>query len=316
MNALNRGFNIARGDSVYASTAKFDGSARALTEDEMRKIAPSIFAVTAHESRSARFMPIPTIEVLRGLMQEGFMPVGVKQGNTRDPGKADFTKHLIRLRRLDDDVKHKVGDTVCEVLLKNANDGTAAYDIMAGMFRIRCSNSLVAHTSTLESARVRHSGDVQTKVIDATYKVLNEAHNLLAAPQDWSQLAMSRDESLVLAEAAHVLRFADSDGEVHTPFQPQQLLTPRRHGDQNADLWTTFNVVQENVIRGVPQSEQRRTWHRSEDGRRMRRASMREIGNIDGSVKLNKALFVLTARMAELKGCHSIKPPAEVEFVN
>lgn len=53
-------------NSVYASTARFD-SARALSEDEMRRSAPSIFAVSAHESRSERFQPIPTIEVLRAL---------------------------------------------------------------------------------------------------------------------------------------------------------------------------------------------------------------------------------------------------------
>ncbi|WP_029061428.1 DUF932 domain-containing protein [Labrenzia sp. DG1229] len=59
---------------------------------------------------------------------KGFMPVGAKQARTRDESKSDFTKHLIRLRRLDDDRKFSVGDTVCEILLKNANDGTSAYE--------------------------------------------------------------------------------------------------------------------------------------------------------------------------------------------
>src|SRR5262249_22798590 len=118
-----------RRDSVYTSTARFDGSARALTEDEMFKLAPSIFATTAHESRSAGFAPIPTIEVLRGLQKEGFSPVGVKQSLSRIEGKENFTKHLIRLRRLDDSNKLSVGGTVFEMLLKNANDGTARYSL-------------------------------------------------------------------------------------------------------------------------------------------------------------------------------------------
>jgi hypothetical protein len=84
--------------TVYTHTARFD-TARALTEDELRKAAPSIFATAAHESRSDRFQPIPTIEILRGLMAEGFMPVGAKQSGCRDEGKKEFTKHLIRLRR-------------------------------------------------------------------------------------------------------------------------------------------------------------------------------------------------------------------------
>src|SRR5690606_26147536 len=125
----------------------------------------SIFATEAHESRSERFRPIPTIEVLRGLEKEGFVPVGVKQGTTRVPGKAPFTKHLIRLRHVDAMQKHAVGDTVLEMLLKNANDGTAAYDLMAGLFRIQCLNSLVAQTGTVDSVKVRHSGDAVGKVI-------------------------------------------------------------------------------------------------------------------------------------------------------
>jgi hypothetical protein len=74
------------------STARFDGTARALTEDEMRQAAPSIFATQAHESRSERFRPIPTIDVLRGLQREGFHPVACRQAVTREPGREDFTK--------------------------------------------------------------------------------------------------------------------------------------------------------------------------------------------------------------------------------
>lgn len=282
-------------NSVYARTARF-GSARALSEDEMRRSAPSIFAVSAHESRSERFQPIPTIEVLRALTGEGFMPVGVKQGRTRDASKKDFTKHLIRLRRLDHDAKFCVGDTVCEILLKNANDGTAAFDIMAGLFRIRCLNSLVAQTSTLESVKVRHSGDVRHKVIDGTFRVMKEAEKALAAPADWSGLILDRDEKQVFAEAAHIARFGDSEGETTTRIQPSQLLNARRTGDRENDLWTTLNVVQENAIRGGL-----RAAFRDENGR-IRRTCSRAVKGIDQDVKLNKALWTLSEKMAELKG--------------
>lgn len=285
-------------NTIYApNTARFDGSARALTEDEMRRAAPSIFAIEAHDSRSDRFAPIPTIEVLRELQKEGFAPVGVRQSGTRDASKHEFTKHMIRLRRLDDARAYQIGDTVCEIILKNANDGTSAYDLMAGLFRIRCQNSLVAQTSTIDSVKVRHSGDAINKVIEGTYRVLSEAETVLAAPQDWSQIAMAHDAKLALAESAHVLRFADADGKVSTPIQPTQLLLPRRADDRSQDLWTTFNVIQENVIRGglsarAPATQDAR-------GRRIRgrQVTTRQINGIDQDVKLNKALWVLTERM-------------------
>ncbi len=114
---------------------------------------------------------------------DGHSPRSAKQSRTRNTGKADFTKHLIRLRRVDDGKVYNVGDTVCEILLKNANDGTSAYDLMAGLFRNRCMNSLVAQTGTIDSVKVRHSGDVGAKVIEGPYRVLNEAKKTLAHRQ-------------------------------------------------------------------------------------------------------------------------------------
>ena len=61
--------------TIYTNTARFD-TGRSMTETELRRAAPSIFAMSAHESRSERFIPIPTIEILRGLIAEGFVPVG------------------------------------------------------------------------------------------------------------------------------------------------------------------------------------------------------------------------------------------------
>lgn len=287
--------------SIYANTtARFDTTARALTEDELRRAAPSIFATTAHDSRSERFQPIPTIEVLRGLMAEGFMPVGAKQSGTRDESKRDFTKHMIRLRRIDHDRKYEVGGTVCEILLKNANDGTSAYDLMAGLFRIQCLNSLVTQTSTIDSVKVRHSGDVMGKVIEGTYRVMGEAEKALAAPADWSQVKLDRDEREIFAEAAHFIRFADAEGNVDTAIKPQQLLMPRRYDDRGDDLWTTFNVAQENVIRGGL-----RGVGRDANGHR-RRTTTRAVNGIDQDVKLNKALWTLTEKMAALKGVTAI----------
>lgn len=280
--------------TIYTDTARFD-TGRALTETEMRSAAPSIFAVTAHESRSERFQPIPTIEVLRELQKEGFVPVGVKQSTARDPGKAAFTKHLIRLRRIGNADQYRVGSTICEILLKNANDGSSAYDLMAGLFRIQCMNSLVAQTGTVDAVKVRHSGDVAAKVIEGTYRVLDNAQEALSAPADWSKLKLDREESAVLAEAAHLVRFGEEENSIAKAIEPERLLTRRTADDGSNDLWTTFNVVQENVIRGGLRGV-------ALDANNLRRrVNTRAINGIDQDVKLNKALWMLAEKMAELK---------------
>jgi len=282
-------------NTMYSQTARFD-TGRALTEDELRKLAPSIFATQAHASRSERFAPIPTIDVLRGLAKEGFHPVGAKQSVARLDDRRDFTKHLIRLRRFDDQVaKYSVGDTVCEMLLKNANDGSSAYDLMAGLFRICCLNSMVTQTGAIDELKVRHSGDVLPKVIEGTYRVLGEAQKALAAPAEWSAQRLVADERMALAEAAHVLRFGDAEGNTKTPVKPEQLLRHRRRGDEGTDLWTTFNVVQENTIKGGV------TAYGEDALGRRRRVTTRAVNGIDGDVRLNKALWILAERMAQIK---------------
>jgi hypothetical protein len=285
--------------NFHSNPVRFD-TGRPMTEDEMRRNAPSIFAYTAHDSRSERFKPIPTIEILRGLEKEGFMPVSAKQSVTRLPDRRDFTKHMIRLRRFDNVKEYAVGDTVAEIVLKNANDGSSAYELLPGLFRIRCLNGMVAKLSQLDALKVRHSGDVQNKVIDGTYTVLEDAKAALAAPQDWSRIQLGTEERLILAESAHRLRFANSEGEVTTPIKPYQMLEPRRRDDVSRDLWTTFNVMQENAIRGGIQGV-----GRDANNRRIRRTS-RPVNGIDQDVRLNRELFTLAAKMAELKGTPAV----------
>jgi hypothetical protein len=283
--------------TLYTPTARFD-TGRALTEDELRRVAPSVFATTAHESRSARFAPIPTIEVVRGLAREGFEVVGAKQSLTRVEGKAPFTKHLLRIRKMDSDATYSVGDTVAEMLLKNANDGTSVYDLFAGLFRIACLNSLVANIGSIDSVKVRHTGrNIVDNVIEGTFRVVENAKLALAAPAQWAQVKMEREESLAMAEAARMIRFGDAEGNVDSPITAAQLLMARRRDDAQRDnLWTNFNVLQENVIRGGLHGVA------IDANNRRRNMTTRAIKGIDQDVKLNRALWTLATRMGELKG--------------
>ncbi|WBU27570.1 DUF932 domain-containing protein [Rhodopseudomonas palustris] len=280
---------------IYTATARFD-TGRPLTNDELFKAAPSIFSTTAHHSRSDRFQPIPTIAVLDQLRKEGFEPVGAKQAMARDGDRRDYAKHLIRLRRFDNVKSYQVGDTICEILLKNANDGTSAYDLLAGLFRIRCMNSLVSQESTIETVKVRHSGDVASKVIEGTYTVLSEAQKSLAAPDQWSRITLTDREREAFGASARLLRFGDADGNTDTPITAAQMVRPRRRDDIANDLWTTFNVAQENAIRGGLRATGR------DANNRPRRVTTRGVNGIDQDVKLNRALFTLAAEMAKLKG--------------
>lgn len=266
--------------------------AEVLTEDALRRHVPALFADRPHDSRSDRYAYIPSIAVMRGLASEGFHPVAVRQSRTRDDTRRGFTKHMVRFRR-DDAFLRRVGDTVPEIVLVNSHDGTSSYNLMAGLFRLICLNGMVIPAGSIAATRVSHHGDSQRvigKVIEGAHTVLAESVKALEAPRNWSRITMHPRERAAFAEAAHTLRFADAEGVVDTPIQPAQLLVPRRHDDTGQDLWRTFNVVQENVMRGGLSAMRR------EPGSRPRRVTTRAVNGIDQDVKLNKALWTLSER--------------------
>ena len=108
-------------------------------------------------------------------------------------------------------------------------------------------------------------------------------------------VTLTEGERGVFAEAAHVLRFPKAHEATPSPIKPEALLRPRRAADRGADLWSAFNVIQENVIRGGQRGQ-----IVAANGAR-RRASVREVAGIDQGRALNRALWVLTERMAELR---------------
>ena len=72
----------------------------------------------------------------------------------------------------------------------------------------------------------------------------------LEAPEQWSNIRLNQDEKQIFAEAAHEIRFGETENGARPTIQPLQLLKPRRFDDHGDDLWRVFNVAQEHVICG------------------------------------------------------------------
>ena len=285
--ASSRMPRFGAGSRVFRTAA-----AEGLTDDQVRHVAPSVFAEEKHGSRSERYSYIPTAEILTGLRREGFVPMEVRQAGSRIEGKADFTKHLLRLRHA---AAPRVGDSLPEIVLVNSHDGTSSYQLMLGMFRLICSNGLIVSEGTHAAVRVSHTGDARSQVIDGCIQILEAAPRAAESAQSFRALMLSEGEQLALARAAHTLRFPDASPEQPAAITPEKLLEPARIQDRGADLWSTFNRLQENTVRGGQS-----VLTRNATGQR-RRVTTREIQGIDGNVSLNRALWTLAQEMQRLK---------------
>ena len=266
-----------------------------MTDADLLRVAPSIFATERHESRSDRFTYIPTFEVLAGLRAQGFVAVRAIQGKSRTEGKEAFTKHMIRLQHPDFAARASLGGVAPEVVLLNAHDGTSSYRTMSGVFRSICTNSMIVMEDGATDLRIPHKGDVLGQVIEGSFTVIEQSRLTLDRADAWAGVTLDHEEAQIMAEAAHIIRFADAEGETDTAIKPAQLLAPRRRDDVGNDLWRVFNRVQENAIRGGLHGIGR------DANNRQRRATMREVKGIDADVKINRALWHLTERMAALK---------------
>ena len=260
-----------------------------LTNDVIRAIAPSVFATEPWHAMSDRYAFIPTINVVDTMRDNGFQPFSVQQARTRIEGKGEFTKHLIRFRDMRSGntpqlVKH--GGLFPEVILTNAHDGGSAYKLNAGIFRCVCINGLVAGDSYSQLS-VRHSGNVDG-VMNATFELVNEFPKLMGQVEEFGQLQLSAPAATAFAEAALSLRY---DEDSPAPVQPSQVLRPRRSDDRASDLFTTFNVVQEHLTQGGARGYNPRT---------RPRVKVRAVTGIGENTRLNKALWTLTERMAQL----------------
>jgi len=267
-----------------------------LTLDQVARYAPSAFAREAHESRSSRYTYIPTVNIIEGMMKAGFQPFKASQSRTRIEGKKEFTKHMIRFRQMNQSQSLVVGDIIPEVVMINSHDGTSSYKLILGLYRLACLNGLMVSESEIGSISIHHKGNILEEVIEGSNHLISHAAESLDTVNKWQCLQLTTGEQQAFAEAARILRFADSEGKVDTPITPELLLRPRRYADQGDDLWKTFNRVEENVIKGGLSAIAR-----DDNGRRLRRVSSRQVKGIDQDIKLNRALWVLAERMAELK---------------
>lgn len=265
---------------------------RGLTNEMILSKCPSVFADTKHESRSEKYQYVSTGQLLQVFQNEGFVPTMAMQAGSRKEGKKEFTKHLLRLRKFDE-----LGDLkpdTHEIVLVNSHDGTSAYNLKSGVFRMVCTNGLITGDIN-QDYKVYHKGNITHDVIECAYRIIDEEAETMNKINQMKQIQLTQPEKLLLAECAMNIRFNDKNDEEEKPkekiFEPSQFLRPRRSVDNENDLYTTFNVIQENMIKGGV----------SMRDRNFKKHTTREIKSIDGNVKLNQALWKLTNEMLKMK---------------
>lgn len=272
---------------------------RPVTQDELRYRYPAIFAEAPKETTSDQYLYIPTYKLIDGLTRQGFEIIGAKQQRSRTNTK-DHAKHVVYLSHqgYGQNQLAKVGEEIPMLALTNSHNGLSSFAIDTAFYRLVCSNGLMLPSSSLSSARIVHKKGMEQDVIEAAVKVVTSFPEQIKQIEAMKSVQLTSAEQNLLAASASRLVFEPEVIEVNKKAGinvEEKLLRVRRSADQGTDLWRSFNVIQENVIKGgiklVRENEQ---GHRS-------LAKTRGVNSIDRDAKLNKELFTLAQEMLKIK---------------
>jgi len=247
---------------------------------------PTVMQDSPAHTVSARYGFIPTTRPVQVLADYGWFPVAVHEAGTRDENKAGFQTHVIRFAHTDYNREMAVGGTIPQLILKNDHCGMSSFSFLVGLFEKVCSNQLCVSRGSLEDVRVCHRGYADSAVEDCIKTIMGDLPGVLGSVDRFKSIELKREQELALAESALELRW---DGEAFS-VEPQEVLRRRHYEQRTPTLWNTYNAIQENVIRGGVRQVK-------SDGRRSR---ARAVKSVKEDLRLNKALWTLTEKMASI----------------
>jgi hypothetical protein len=257
-----------------------------LSDDQIKAQAPSVFAAAPQAGVSERYTFLPTAQIVSRMKQEGWAPVEVRQQAVRLEGRMGFQKHLIRFQRRDQIATPN--EYTPEIALVNSHDRSSAYQIHGALYRFVCANGLMVSDSTIERVSIRHSGREAEEIIAASFTMLAQLPRLSEKVEAFRSRRMTPTEQHIFAEEAIKLRWDDVK---LAPVGVARVLWPRREEDTGNDLWSVYNRVQENLIRGGQWDyHQRRA-----DGSRHQKT--RPVTGLDESIRINQRLWEIAEAM-------------------
>jgi hypothetical protein len=161
-----------------------------------------------------------------------------QKGSSRSP----YGKHAMRF---DTGYKLPSGDLL-EVVAKNSHDGTCAFQLTLGIYRLICSNGLVVGKSLVEVVPIRHIGYAADKVKSAVEQIMSNKTQVFETVAKLQSTTLTHEQQVEFCKLALEIR------GIKDANNPEQswLYSPRRPEDKGGTAWVVFNRVQEHLTQG------------------------------------------------------------------
>ena len=259
-----------------------------LTMDELKTICPEIAtpeinpALRKKLGITDRYVHVPTEKVIEDIMELGWTPINAYRVASR--GKRTGTgRHMVKFVNYDFMQEGKT--EYPELLLTNSHDGTTAFKLDVGIFRLVCSNGMVVKSQDFGSMRVRHYGYDFETIKGAVNSLVEQIPDYLKQVEDMKKQELEREQMLEFARQAAMLRMTKVNEEaIDEVVDIEDLLESTRKEDDGNGLWEVFNRLQEKVVNGK---------FNYALGKKERKA--RPVKGFKSQVKLNQDLWELAS---------------------
>jgi len=259
-----------------------------LTMSELKMICPEIAtpeinpALRRKLGITDRYVHVPTEKVIEDIMELGWTPINAYRVASR--GKRTGTgRHMVKF--INYDFMEEGKTEYPELLLTNSHDGTTAFKLDVGIFRLVCSNGMVVKSQDFGSMKVRHYGYDFETIKGAVNKLVEQIPDYLKQVEDMKEQELEREQMLEFARQAALLRFKTANIEtIDKVVDVEDLLESTRKEDNGNGLWEVFNRLQEKVVNGK---------FNYALGKKERKA--RPVKGFKSQVKLNQGLWELAS---------------------
>jgi len=243
---------------------------------EMHKRCPSLFAQTPHPRMSERYAFTNTYDIICNMHEKGWRVVSV-QG-----GEKAYNKVMVRMRHTDYmDVNHHAISYAPELLVLDAHDGSSRIKTLLGAIKFACMNGIIAGDFLYARAYMHYARDLMAQIKLDMEDIDSHIEHLHARVSAMQAHRTTHPERMLLADTAIKKRWGNErDGDFVATVR-DKMLRIRRNEDDETDLFTAMNIVQENVLRGGGS-------YVVND--RMQR--IRPITQVDRNVHINQALWL------------------------
>ena len=218
-----------------------------IEKDSLRIKNPSMFIKHPREGVSDKYSFVDTEDIMDTFLENGFHISRASSVKARKLENRDHCKHIVAFRRNDENwITDPSGNKPMfpEIIMTNSSDAKNSISLLLCIYTLVCSNGLIRGTS-YETLRMRHT-NIQMDLLNSYIQHFQgNIDNLSKQVSSFASRILDDKTRIDFATKAAAIRW-NSDIKLN----PESLLMTRRDEDRGNDLWSTYNVVQENIIRG------------------------------------------------------------------